>query len=83
MLLRVSTAKYPTKSSRILRDNSLKGFISKSVRYLLPKGLHPTKYSSVSFRTGNVGEWVQYFSADDLEYFNLEAGQLNCDLGYS
>ncbi len=40
------------------------------------------KYSSVNFRKGESGDWVNYFSDDDLKYFNPRAGLVNQALGY-
>lgn len=40
------------------------------------------KYSSVNFRKGESGDWVNYFSDDDQKYFNPRAGLVNQALGY-
>lgn len=40
------------------------------------------KYSSVGFRKGKSGEWREYFSSKDIDFFNDKTGNVNQLLGY-
>ena len=44
-----------------------------------PQGAQRT---AVVQRKGRIGDWTEYFEADDFELFNDSAGQLNKELGY-
>ena len=69
------------KQSIDIRISSRKqyGIIDKLKQRLFNKGI---KRSSVSFRKGKSGDWKEYFSNEDIEFFDTNSGKLNQKLGY-
>lgn len=53
-------------------------YLTEKIRRRMPIDLLTgKKFTSVSFRKGQSGDWVNYFSEDDLAFFQQRAGKVN------
>ena len=68
----------PKTIVNVIRDNAVNTFAER-IKRKLHLGI---RYSTVYFRKGQSGDWINHFSTEDRIYFEAKAGYMNDKLGY-
>lgn len=63
-------------------EKGLKSILRKARRRIPFLAFNDRKYTSISFRKGESGDWVNYFTEDDAAFFQRQAGDVNSSLNY-